>query len=377
MKKALIIANVYDFLNFLTNDIEILKSLGYEVHCATNMEQDEWLRDKGTLDYLGIIKHNIPFGRTPFELKNIAAYKKIKKLIKEYGFSVIHCHTPVAAAIGRIAAISARKKGAKVLYTCHGFHFHKTSPIKDWLLYYPMEYLLALFTDGIITINREDYTVIKKFKVRYKRYIPGVGVEINRFRNNLEDGNLTRKKLGIPQDAFLIVSIGELSDRKNQSVIIKAMSKLKSCQMYYVICGEGNKREEYEHLAKMLGVESRVKFMGQLPYDDIIKICQAADIGAFPSKIEGLGLAGIELMAAGKPLVASNVHGIVDYAIEGLNSIICDPLDITAFAKGIYQLYKDRDLRDRYSVNAIKIIKKFSKENSYRCLEHIYKEIIE
>ncbi|MEY8515929.1 glycosyltransferase [Lachnospiraceae bacterium 29-84] len=359
MKKVLIVATVFKFLIFERNDIEILKKMGFEVHSATNMNEADWLKDDGMLDYLDIHKHQIDFDRTPFSRKSMIAYGQLKELINRNHFDLIHCHTPVAAAITRIAALRTRKMGTKIIYTSHGFHFHKKASLKNWILYYPIEYLLAPFTDMIITINREDYKLIQKFHVKEKRYIPGVGVDTEKISKMKVDKTKIRLKYGVPLEAFLILSIGELSDRKNHKVIIKAISQCGIKNIYYIICGTGEKAQELEELAKKLGILDRIIFTGQVSHEDAMKICHVCDIGALPSTIEGLGLAGIETLACGKPMVASDVHGIVDYVIDGITGITCNPNDVNAFSKAVECLYTDKLMYQKCVSNTLVVAKQF------------------
>lgn len=373
--KVLFVATVYKFLNFEKSDMEMLKGMGYEVHTATNMSAPNWLNDDGTLDYLGLNKHQIDFGRSPFSKNSILAYKQLKKLFDEEYYDLIHCHTPVAATICRLAAINTRKKGTKVIYTDHGFHFHKTSGIKNWLLFYPVEYIMAFFTDMIITINKEDWEVIQKFHVEKKRYIPGVGVDVEYIANKNVNRLETRKEFGIPEDAFTILSIGELSIRKNQEVIIKAIADINSSNIYYVLCGTGDREEYLRQLSKKLGIEDKVIFTGYQTHDNVIRLAHAIDLGALPSLIEGLGLAGIEIMSAGKPVVASNVHGIKDYVINGVTGITCSAHDVDAFKCAIEQMYKDKLLYDSTAIEAIKKAKDFDIKKVKSLMYQYYNEI--
>ena len=343
MKKVLFVATVYKFLNFEISDIEILKRMGYEIHTATNMSEADWLKDDGTLDYLGLVKHQIDFDRSPFSYNSLKAYKQLKKLLKEETFDLIHCHTPVAAAILRLAAIDTRRKGTKVIYTDHGFHFHKSSGLKSWLLYFPIEYIMSFFTDMIIAINKEDYKLIQKFHVKEKRYIPGVGVDVKRISKLKPNREEIRENYNIPLNAFVIMSVGELSARKNHQVIIEALSRIPNKDIYYLICGAGSKLNDLQMLANKRCVSDRVIFTGPLPHDTILNLGHVVDIGAIPSLIEGLGLAGIETLAAGKPIIGSNVHGIKDYVIDNLTGVSCDPCDIEAFKSAILKLYSDKD----------------------------------
>ena len=106
--------------------------------------------------------YDIPFERSPLKPGNLRAYRDLKRVIDEGKYNLIHCHTPVGALLTRLAALRVRKKGTKVIYTAHGFHFYRGAPILNWLVYFPAEWLCGFFTDVLITINREDYAFAQK-----------------------------------------------------------------------------------------------------------------------------------------------------------------------------------------------------------------------
>jgi len=376
MKKVLFVATVYQFLNFERSDMNILKSMGYEIHIATNMQESEWLKDNGCLDDVTNHKHQIDFSRSPFSRQSQNAYHQLKKLMSVEHFDLIHCHTPVAAAITRLAAIATRRKGTKVVYTDHGFHFHKSSGIKNWILYYPIEYISSIYTDMIITINQEDYGVIKHFPCKYKRYIPGVGVDVELIQQLRPDSKQLRMKYGIPEDAFMILIVGELSARKNQEVVIKALAKVDNPKVYCLICGTGQEKEHLENLIKELGLEERVLMPGFISHQEVLELGYATDVGVLPSKIEGLGLAGIETMAAGKPVIGSGVHGIKDYVIDNETGFRCNPNDEDAFAGAIIKLMDDKELYKTCSHNASIKAREFDIRHVKELMEKNYYDVL-
>ena len=164
MKKFLIVAHYSRFLvQFELNDVRLLQLMGFEVHYATNYQQEDMF--SGAIKIIqenGVILHQIDFVRSPYNIPaNIKAYRQLKNLMVKEKFSGVHCHTPMAGALARLAANATGTK--PVLYTAHGFHFYKGCPLKNKLIYQTAETFLARYTDAQITINREDFAAAQKF----------------------------------------------------------------------------------------------------------------------------------------------------------------------------------------------------------------------
>lgn len=372
--KALIVTALAGFVrSFLKNDIAILQSMGYEVHCAANIDHPGAQGLEDFFNEINVTFHQICFSSSkPISKETIKAYRELKSLIKSGNFDVVHCHTPIAGALTRIAC---KKKGCKVIYTTHGFYFHKKSGRKTWLIYFNIEKLLSRYTDAIITINHEDYDNANKMHCKNVYYIPGVGVDTEHFINTTINREEYRKNIGIAPNDFLVLAVGELSNRKNHQIIIKALADCNIPNAVFMICGNAitaeNTKEKLESLAKELGVDLRL--MGLR--NDIAEICKCADVGALPSTREGLGLAGIEMLACGLPVVASKVQGIVDYIDDGKNGYLCDPYDEHSFAEAINKLRAD-DVRESMKDNAIKSALPFDKKYSQEKMNEIYKIIL-
>lgn len=382
MKRVLIVASVISFIEWFNKEnVDFLcQELGCEVHIACNFEYLEDTDADSAKNYIqelkskGIFLHLIRFARSPLSFRNITAFKELKRLINDLHFDLIHCHTPVASMLTRLASKKARKKGSVVMYTCHGFHFHNAAPKKNWLLYYPIEKWLSKHCDYLVTINHEDYERAKTFHCKNVRYIPGVGVDLKRIFDAKIDKASYKESIGVPRDSILLLSIGEMIERKNHQVIIKALGKLNNPSIYYAICGKGPLKEKLQNLARKEGLEDRVLFLGFRK--DIPELCNAADISAFPSKIEGLGLAGIEAMAAGVPLISSNVHGILDYVVDGKTGFAVKPNDVNGFAVSIDKLSASKELRYSMRDCCIKQVRAYDKPNALQAMRNIYQEIL-
>lgn len=376
MKKVLITTALAGFIrSFLKNDIDILQKMGYEVHCAANKNHpgandiDKFFKENN------IIFHQIDFSSNkPISKQTIIAYNQLKKLRNKYDFNIVHCHTPISGAITRIVFKNSRKNGTKVIYTTHGFYFHKSSSKKTWIVYRNIEDIMSRLSDMIITINNEDFENAKQMHCDKVKHINGVGVDTQRFISCNINRNDYRKSIGVSKNEFMILAIGELSSRKNHKVIIKALGTLNMPNAVFVICGNAMTEEATTEELKKLASENNVKLLLLGLRNDIPEIVKCADIGVISSTREGLGLAGIEMLSGGLPLVSSNVHGIMDYMIDGSTGYVCNPYNYYEFAEGIRKLTND-ELRLQMKNKCINSAKKFDKLISYNQLQNIYYEI--
>lgn len=301
MKKALIIASVYGFIHhFERNDIKILQELGYEITVAANLNGY-----KNELDNLNVNLIHIPFQRNPFSRQNITAYKELNKFLKSEKIDLIHCHTPIGGVIGRIAG--HKNKVQRIIYTAHGFHFFKGAPFINWLLYYPVEKYLSKYTDVLITINQEDYKRAQTFYTKKVEYIPGVGIDTEKIKNVTVNKKEKRTELGLTEENIVLLSVGELNKNKNHSIVIKALAQINNSNIHYLICGQGNLKEELLSLIKGLNLENNVKLLGFRK--DIHEICKISDVFVFPSKREGLSVALMEAISCNLPVICSNIRG--------------------------------------------------------------------
>ena len=245
----------------------------------------------------------------------------------------------------RLASRKVRKNGTKVIYTAHGFHFYKGAPLKNWVLYYPIERLLARYTDVLTTINIEDYERAKKsFKAKKIKYIPGVGIDTNRFQQIDVNKLVKRQEIGVPEDSFVVLSVGELNKNKNHETVIKAIARLNNPNVYYVICGQGVLEDYLKKLIKELGLERQIKLLGFRK--DIGEICKVADLFVFPSFREGLSVALMEAMASGLPIVCSEIRGNVDLVKDQKGGYLVKPEDVNGFRMNIDKLVKDEALKE-------------------------------
>lgn len=319
--------------------IRALKEAGHTVHAAYRDNS----ADKAGLDTSAIDEvFEVPFERSPYSKQNIKAYPILKKIIDEGNYDIVHCHTPMGAVITRLAARKARKKGTRVIYTAHGFHFFKGSSKKNWAIYYPVEKFLSRYTDLLITINRADYELAKakKFKAGRIEMIEGVGVDLSKFTVATEqEKREVRDELGIPQDRFVMMYTADLNKNKNQPMLFRALSLIKDkCpNITLLLPGQPKLGEEYKAMCEQLGVSDMVRFLGYRR--DIYKLLAACDCITSVSMREGLPVNLIEASARGKYLVVTDVRGNADVLAQCKNGVSVKINDDSALANVIQDLY--------------------------------------
>lgn len=351
MKKVLFVATLVKnhIAEFHLPYLKLFQDMGWQTAVAAKNDYEN--PADCVIPYCDVF-YDVPFERSPLKKGNLTAYRRVKRIIREGGYDIIHCHTPVGAAVARLAARKARKNGSKVIYTAHGFHFYKGAPWLNWLVYFPVEWLLSPLTDVLITINREDYDRAKRL-LRAKKvvYIPGVGIDVSRFRGNGEQGAALRRELGIPDEAAVLLSVGDLNKNKNHRAVLEALARMENRNLHYVVCGRGPLKEELEAFAREKGLADRVRFMGYR--DDIPAFYAMADVFVFPSFREGLSVSVMEAMASGLPIVCSRIRGNTDMVEDGVNGYLMEPGDPDSIAGALRRL-ENREKREEISRNNLK-----------------------
>ncbi len=369
MKKCLIVSTVSrQFTLFERGNIETLKELGYEIHCVANYSDETQ-----EIKELGIIKHHIDIQRSPFSLKNIKAYKQLKNIINSEKFELIHCHAPMGGVLARLVARKTRKRNkTKVFYTAHGFHFFRGAPAINWILYYPIEKYLSKYTDCLITINQEDYSIAKnKFKAKRVDLVNGIGVDRNKFSfyMNQQEKEQLRADIGIEKDSFVCICIGELNKNKNQMMAIKAIQNIKNNKIKLLIVGKGDLEKEYEEYIQNNHIAEKVQLLGYRK--DINKLLQISDVLLSCSKREGLPVNIIEAMVANIPVITTNCRGSKDLIQNEINGYIIDIDNIEQLIDRIQKIYNKNLKFEQLELD------KYDKETIKKKMREIYSSVLQ
>lgn len=375
MKKQILICTtiIHTVRAFLIPHIKLLNDMGFEVDVAANFDNFE---GNESIDSLVREKIDLKFQRTPFSIKNIEAARNLKEIVKQKNYHIVHFHTPVASAFGRFYIRDFRRKGVKVIYTTHGLHFYKGAPKSNWLTYYPVERYLSGITDGIITINQADFKMVKaKLKCKHNYHINGIGIDVHSFSDVKVDVEKKRSEIGVKQDDLLLLSVGELNKNKNHQVIINAMSLLNSDKIKYVICGDGPERNELLRLACSLSLEDKLILLGNR--EDIKEICKAANIFLAPSIREGLGIAILEAMSAGLPIIASNANGPKELIKDKKNGLAVNDFSPKNWADAIAYIMENHEKSFDLGKHANETAWNYDISVSLKQMKRIYKDFID
>lgn len=329
IKRVLIVAGTASMIKqFNLRNIKILQKQGYVVHVAANFKNPGTITQKlaesliQSLEDNGVAVHQIPFGRGMGTIKaNVQSVKALLNIYDMYTFDFVHVQSAIASVLVRFCQLLVKQK---IIYTIHGLQFDKGGSKRRWVFFYPVEWVLSYLTHTIVTINNHDAQVVKNgFKNKYTYQIGGVGIEYDRFKQipGLPSNDLLAKELGIDLASLVMVSVGELSNRKNQQSILEALVKRPGNDIHLILVGIGPEKEAMEKYCDENGLSNNVHFLGYCDGDQLVQIINIADVAIFPSKLEGLLTAGLEMMAAGKVLLYSEVRGIKDYCIDSVNAV--------------------------------------------------------
>lgn len=375
-KKALLVTTVSGFVpQFEMNNVKILQDMGYDVHYAANYNTPVYTDNNDRLDGTGIIRQQVDFVRSPFRIiKNLKAYKQLRKVMKYDKYDLVHCHTPMGGVIGRIAA--KRAKIPFVIYTAHGFHFYKGAPLVNWLLFYPIERILARITDVLITINKEDYCRARKFHIRKLgkvKLVHGVGIETTCMKTiNKQE---FRRSLDLKDDDVVFTSVGELTRRKNHKVTIRAMAKVTRNykNVKYLICGTGRLEKYLKKIIIRLKLEENVKLMGYRT--DVNEVLSVTECFLFPSLQEGLPVAVLEAMNMELPIICSNIRGNIDLVENFKGGYYCRKNSSEDYAKKINLILKDKNLGKQMGLRNKENLTKFDLKHISQNMKEIYSNL--
>lgn len=369
---VLFIATVYTHLaNFHLPFMKMLQEWGYDVHAAASAAEGR----KEEVAALGVTCWEVPFARSPYSPANVRAFWRLRALMKEQRFVLIHVHTPVAAFMGRYLCRSISR--GPVLYTVHGFHFYRGAALVNWLVYYAAERIAARWTDGLIVMNGEDLASARKLgfvEGENLFFVHGVGVDLALYAGG-EGEAVLRAEFGLEAGEVMVGCVAELTASKDHQFLLRAWQKLRercsSARLFLVGGGKlGSALQKKVAMEKIPGVH----FLGHRR--DVPLILQETDIFVLVSEREGLPKSVMEAMAAGKPVVVSNVRGNRDLVEHEKTGLLVERGDIGGLAAALERLIAGPELRDKMGRAGAARIKDYGLEKVLEEMSVIYRRYL-
>ena len=330
---------------FLLPLIDRLAGDGYQVHIACSNGQ--YVPE---LQAHGYVVHTFSIERRINPVSNARSLWSLYRIMRKERFDIVHVHTPVAAALGRVAASIASVP--IVLYTAHGFYFHEhmsrwvRQPIV-WL-----EKLLCHITDLVFTQSYEDaLTAVKEAVCPEEKLLwIGNGVDIGHFATEASS-NGARESLGFSAQDKVVGFVGRLVREKGILELVQAMrlvvGTVPDAKLLLVGDTLDSDRDKTAKLALRRaigqnGLTHRVVFAGFV--EDVASMMAAIDLLVLPSHREGMPRTIIEAMASGKPVIATNIRGCREEVVHGLTGLLVPVKDSAALATAIVRLLSNPEL---------------------------------
>jgi lipopolysaccharide/colanic/teichoic acid biosynthesis glycosyltransferase len=337
---------------FLLPLIDRLLLEGYQVHITCSMG-----RYVPELQNQGYVVHPITIERRINPVSNLRSLWHLYHLMKRGQFDIVHVHTPIAAALGRIAAWAAQVPA--VIYTAHGFYFHENMPrwMRRFIIW--LEKLLCCVTDLVLTQSQEDAVTAVREAICSQDKVLWIGNGVDTARFTLDpDHDGARECLGLCAQDIVVGFVGRLVREKGvlelleaMKLVFKAIPDAKLLVVGDTLSSDRDRKTKHAitRLVAQDGLASRVLFTGFV--EDIPKVMAAIDLVVLPSQREGMPRSIIEAMASSKPVIATNIRGCREEVVHGLTGLLVPVGDSSALAQAIVSLLKNPELTHQMGVD--------------------------
>jgi glycosyltransferase involved in cell wall biosynthesis len=316
-----------------------------------------------------------PLVRAVRPATDVAAFRHLRRVVKNAGPVIVHTHMAKAGALGRLAALTVRPRPR----TVHTFHGHVldgyfSAPVQRAFI--EAERQLARATDVLLAISPRVRDSLLDLGIgRAEQYrVASLGIDLTPYVASHAHCGSFRSELGLPQDAPLVGMVGRLVPIKDGATMIEAIGRAPA--VHLAIVGDGESRPELERLAEQRGIGGRVHFMGWR--NDIAAMLGELDVVALSSRNEGTPVALIEALAAGVPVVATRVGGVADVVDDGVTGYLVSPGDPASLSRAIVRLLDEPSLGRRFGAEGrARMIARFSLARLVDEIGEIYDGLID
>lgn len=314
-------------------------------------------------------------GKHFFPFLSYSIYSAVKRLIEKHPewlskSTIIHAHTLLPD--GGASEMLARKLGIRQICTLHGSDIN-IYPFQTRLTYILSKRILArgshfiTVSDKIaqraISIESSTNTVTIFNGADHKLFYP-------------RDKKSCRKALSLKKDALYILFIGNLIPIKGVDILLNAFAQIPGDHIHLLIAGSGHERSRYEAMTSLLGLSSRVTFVGRIDHDLVPIWLSAADIFVLPSRSEGFPTVIPEAMMCGIPIVATDVGGVAEAVDNGRTGLLIQSEDIDSLASALKKLIENEHIRRSLSVTALEFSSKLTWQSIAEQTVEVYNEVL-
>jgi len=365
--------------NLVKNSAEVLVQRGHDVHVFTvtfgNSDENP---PRGKFGLTRIF--SMPFFGYPGERFSLPLGWTLSK-IKSFKPDIIHAHTPFA--LGWEAVLAKKILGVPLVGTHHTFFNHYLRHIHadyEWAKKFSSKYVAVYYNrcDLVVSPTHSLARNLESFGVARPLIIVPNHIDTDFFKPAVDEKEKEKLKKQFGFSKNVLVYMGRVSYEKSIDVIMRAMPIIaeKSREATFVIIGGGPEREKLEILAKHLGIENKVRFMGFLYGRELALALQASDVFVTASKSENFPLSIIEAMASGLPVVAASALGLPEIVEDGRSGFLVPPDKPEEMAERVLKLFYERPLLEKFSAASRELSERYSVQNIARIHEKNYENLL-
>ncbi len=308
----------------------------------------------------------------------------IKYFLQKFRPDIIHLQDP--AEIGITVLRAAKKLRTPVILTSHSYLEFSSSylqflgPLSGFAEKMLLDHIVRTYNecDAITTPTSVLGKTLKKLGVLPKIYTVSNGVELDKFSPGFPNSSIM-DKYSIPKGKDVVLYVGRLDKDKSLEIVLKAIPSILpvSQNAHFVFVGDGSSGEEYKELARKLKVDERVSWTGYISHDsnDLPEIYRLAKVFVMPS-IEGQGIAALEAMASGVPVVAANAGGLRELIKNGRNGILFKFGNPKSLSRAVVSVLNNEEKAEQYGRNGRLRASEHDLHNSLKNMVKVYEAVI-